>query len=1239
MAALAELFTLDTFPSQYHPLHVLLTKSQFTQVFPKRNDDTCILLSARRRQDPTGAELFLCAHVTTEEDVSEGETQVKSDTFFNLYTSKLFCRHYGFQSREKVKLRVVKPIALSKIVIGARSRQSFKWASSEKFSNGLLILASCQKENLLARQGDVLAIPYHPLFGEDVAQVNHYLLDLVILECTPVMQGVITVNTRVVVADFREIAQNHAALEGSNHGHRVLQSLYVSDFAHYVNSLSGGSSLLDRRKFLSADLSSCLQALECRFDIRVVDISSLVKQGKIKLKEERGPARDLDTCLLLSKNALLKLGLFNQEWVSVSALNVPSDKTRTVNRNERLQELGRSDDKTDHDDAEKNRCGHLASVVVADFIRSTDPDLPDSVGLVSPSLWFNLSKGAPVPITSRVVKLKRCYEQKSHKDTQPKESKSCTATPLYAKELHVEVITSPAYSSSGVFDNILYEHFSTPRLVQLGDVLCVPSEGQADFLETHTDGFTSWPMLYFKVKKVFGIGEKDGGTSSIGYLADKDHSSLYLVKKVFGIGEKDGGTSSIGYLADKDHSSLYLTGSTNSYVPCSFLGDGHTFWTSLSPPGLSNTVEQLTTIIQPYITDGIYPAVVIGTVCNPQELFPDVVTAFLHEVALESPSEEQRKAMLVSLTAAISLGKDVNLSKVAKQTAGLLLGDLCALLAYASKSAFKRVLNTCFPGGISLQEEHDLCASGISVLSEDFTSSLDQLQKAHSQTIGAPKGLLLGDLCALLAYASKSAFKRVLNTCFPGGISLQEEHDLCASGISVLSEDFTSSLDQLQKAHSQTIGAPKIPSVKWQDVGGLLQVKKEILDTIQLPLEHPELLSLGLRRSGLLLYGPPGTGKTLLAKAVATECSMTFLSVKGPELINMYVGQSEENVREVFAKARSAAPCIIFFDELDSLAPNRGRSGDSGGVMDRVVSQLLAELDGLHSKGEVFVIGATNRPDLLDQALLRPGRFDKLLYVGISEDKESQLQILKAITRKFKVDSSVSLPDVIERCPPQLSGADIYALCSDAMMSAIKRKIRRIDEVFAKARSAAPCIIFFDELDSLAPNRGRNGDSGGVMDRVVSQLLAELDGLHSKGEVFVIGATNRPDLLDQALLRPGRFDKLLYVGISEDKESQLQILKAITRKFKVDSSVSLPDVIERCPPQLSGADIYALCSDAMMSAIKRKIRRIDEGLDTEDSELLLMREDFQHALEKLQPSVSDQELLKHKLIQQKFTAK
>ncbi|XP_010215353.1 PREDICTED: peroxisome assembly factor 2-like [Tinamus guttatus] len=195
-----------------------------------------------------------------------------------------------------------------------------------------------------------------------------------------------------------------------------------------------------------------------------------------------------------------------------------------------------------------------------------------------------------------------------------------------------------------------------------------------------------------------------------------------------------------------------------------------------------------------------------------------------------------------------------------------------------------------------------------------------------------------------------------------------------------------------------------------------------------------------------------------------------------------------------------------------------------------------------------------------------------------------------------------------------------------------------VRNVFARARAAAPCIIFFDELDSLAPNRGQSGDSGGVMDRVVSQLLAELDGLHSTRGVFVIGATNRPDLLDPSLLRPGRFDKLVYVGINEDRESQLQVLSAVTRKFKLDPSVSLPSILEKCPARLTGADIYALCSDAMMSAVKRKVEWIEEGLDTESSALVLTMEDFLQAAARLQPSVSEQELLRYRFIQQKFAA-
>ena len=211
----------------------------------------------------------------------------------------------------------------------------------------------------------------------------------------------------------------------------------------------------------------------------------------------------------------------------------------------------------------------------------------------------------------------------------------------------------------------------------------------------------------------------------------------------------------------------------------------------------------------------------------------------------------------------------------------------------------------------------------------------------------------------------------------------------------ISTKHFDVALLKARATFAQSIGAPSIPTVLWEDVGGLAPVKDEILDTVQLPLDHPELFQEGLKKRsgylnlfgmiflltksfvlGILLYGPPGTGKTLLAKAVATSCSLNFFSVKGPELLNMYIGESEANVRRVFQRARDANPCVIFFDELDSIAPKRGNQGDSGGVMDRIVSQLLAELDGMSVGGMgIFVIGATNRPDLLDPALLRPGRY------------------------------------------------------------------------------------------------------------------------------------------------------------------------------------------------------------------------------------------------------------------------
>lgn len=313
--------------------------------------------------------------------------------------------------------------------------------------------------------------------------------------------------------------------------------------------------------------------------------------------------------------------------------------------------------------------------------------------------------------------------------------------------------------------------------------------------------------------------------------------------------------------------------------------------------------------------------------------------------------------------------------------------------------------------------------------------------------------LVAADLVDLVARAKMASMERLRKV---RGHQEQpiRDIDIISAGFCITAKDFEVGLNKARQSYSESIGAPKIPNVTWDDVGGLASVKDDILDTIQLPLEHPELFSDGLKkRSGILLYGPPGTGKTLLAKAVATSCSLNFFSVKGPELLNMYIGESEANVRRVFQRARDAKPCVIFFDELDSVAPKRGNQGDSGGVMDRIVSQLLAELDGMASgdgSGDVFVIGATNRPDLLDPALLRPGRFDRMLYLSVSETHAAQLNILQALTRKFKLDSDVGdLSAVAEQCPLNLTGADFYALCSDAMLKAMTRKAAEVDEKIA----------------------------------------------------------------------------------------------------------------------------------------------------------------------------------------------
>ncbi|KAJ8604339.1 hypothetical protein CTAYLR_002515 [Chrysophaeum taylorii] len=236
----------------------------------------------------------------------------------------------------------------------------------------------------------------------------------------------------------------------------------------------------------------------------------------------------------------------------------------------------------------------------------------------------------------------------------------------------------------------------------------------------------------------------------------------------------------------------------------------------------------------------------------------------------------------------------------------------------------------------------------------------------------------------------------------------------------------------------------EVPNVTWEDIGGLEDVKRELKELVQYPVEHPEKFEkFGMSPSrGVLFYGPPGCGKTLLAKAVANECQANFISVKGPELLTMWFGESEANVRDVFEKARAAAPCILFFDELDSIAGQRGNSaGDGGGAADRVINQILTEIDGVSSKKNVFVIGATNRPDIIDAALMRPGRLDQLIYIPMP-DLEARLSILKATLRKSPVSSDVDL-DYLAANTDKYTGADLTEICQRAAKLAIRENIER----------------------------------------------------------------------------------------------------------------------------------------------------------------------------------------------------
>ncbi len=309
----------------------------------------------------------------------------------------------------------------------------------------------------------------------------------------------------------------------------------------------------------------------------------------------------------------------------------------------------------------------------------------------------------------------------------------------------------------------------------------------------------------------------------------------------------------------------------------------------------------------------------------------------------------------------------------------------------------------------------------------DDDVNLDELAALTHGFVGA-------DMQSLTKEAAMKALRRVLPK-----INLEEKEipQKILDGLKVVKQDFMNALREIQPSALREVYI-EVPNVKWEQIGGLDEVKRELKEAVDLPLKHPESFTrLGIRPvRGILLYGPPGTGKTLLAKAVATESEANFIAVRGPELLSKWVGESEKGVREVFRKARTAAPTIVFFDEIDAIAPARGGENEGTHVTERVVNTLLAEMDGLQNLKDVVVIAATNRPDMLDPALLRPGRFDKVVEVP-APDEATRLAILKVHTAKMPLTKDVDLKALAKKTDGY-SGADLEALCREAGMTALR---------------------------------------------------------------------------------------------------------------------------------------------------------------------------------------------------------
>ncbi|XP_048473753.1 transitional endoplasmic reticulum ATPase-like [Rhincodon typus] len=393
--------------------------------------------------------------------------------------------------------------------------------------------------------------------------------------------------------------------------------------------------------------------------------------------------------------------------------------------------------------------------------------------------------------------------------------------------------------------------------------------------------------------------------------------------------------------------------------------------------------------------------------------------------------------------------------------------------------------------------------------------------------------------------------------------------------------------------------------VGYDDIGGCRKQLAQIKEMVELPLRHPTLFkAIGVKPPrGILLYGPPGTGKTLVARAVANETGAFFFLINGPEIMSKLAGESESNLRKAFEEAEKNAPAIIFIDELDAIAPKREKT--HGEVERRIVSQLLTLMDGLKQRSHVIVIAATNRPNSIDPALRRFGRFDREIDIGIP-DSIGRLEILQIHTKNMKLSDDVDLE---------------------------------------RARQAAPCILFFDELDSIAKSRGGSaGDGGGASDRVINQILTEMDGMSDKKNVFIVGATNRPDIIDPAILRPGRLDQLIYIPLPDEK-SRASILKANLRKSPIAKNVDLA-YLAKITHGFSGADLTEVCQRvcklAIREAIEAEIKREQEHQNNPDVAMEddydpvpeIRRDHFEEAMRFGRRSVSDNDIRKYEMFAQ-----